>query len=239
MLRKVDCAILSIGLSTALGVLGMPGMTAYRGLIEIGKPKSGETVVVAAATGPVGSLVGQIAKIKGCRVVGVAGGAKKCKFAVEELGFDACIDHYQADMAKQLKAACPNGIDVYFENVGGAVLASVVPLLNDFARVPVCGLIAHYNATSLPAGPDRTALLMTAILVKRLTVQGFIVTDDYSCYPKFVAEVTQWIKEGRIHFLEDITEGLAQAPAELIALLRGQNFGKKLIRVGSDQRSRL
>ncbi|MCL4143076.1 UNVERIFIED_CONTAM: hypothetical protein GTU68_036913 [Idotea baltica] len=157
----------------------MPGLTAYMGLMDIGQPKEGETVVVAAATGAVGSLVGQIAKLNGCHVVGIAGGAEKCDYAVNQLGFDACVDHKSADLNDALKQTCPNGIDVYFENVGGAVFDAVLPLLNTKARVPLCGLISQYNATSLPDGPDRMGALMGRLLVKRIKMQGFIVFDDY------------------------------------------------------------
>jgi NADPH-dependent curcumin reductase CurA len=163
--RKVDRLLGPI--SCALGVLGMPGLTAYTGLLNIGRPQPGETVVVAAASGAVGSVVGQIAKIKGCRVVGIAGGEQKCRFLQDELGFDVFVDHRQPELAQRLAAACPNGVDIYFENVGGQVLDAVVPLLNNFARVPVCGLIAHYNATDAPSGPNQLPMLMHAILVKR------------------------------------------------------------------------
>jgi NADPH-dependent curcumin reductase len=225
-------------LSYALGVLGMPGLTAYTGLLNIGKPQPGETLVVAAASGAVGSVAGQIAKIKGCRAVGVAGGERKCRYVEEELGFDACLDHRQPDWAERLKAACPKGIDVYFENVGGEVFEAVLPLLNDFARVPVCGLIAHYNATELPAGPNRVPELMLAILVKRLTFRGFIVGDFAAQYPDFLRDVSGWLREGRVKYREDITDGLENAPRELIGLLRGENFGKKIIRVGPDPAGR-
>jgi NADPH-dependent curcumin reductase CurA len=230
--RKVDPAPGPI--SSALGVLGMPGLTAYAGLLNIGKPQPGETLVVAAASGAVGSVVGQIARIKGCRAVGIAGGERKCRYVQEELGFDACLDHRQPDLAERLKAACPKGIDIYFENVGGAVFDAVLPLLNNFARIPVCGLIAHYNATELPAGPDHVPLLMRNILVKRLTFRGFIVWDFASQYPDFLADVGGWLRDGRIKYREDITDGLENAPRELIGLLRGENFGKKLIRVSPD-----
>ncbi|MGC1719893.1 MAG: NADP-dependent oxidoreductase, partial [Isosphaeraceae bacterium] len=173
--QTVDPALGPI--SYALGVLGMPGLTAYTGLLNIGKPQPGETLVVAAASGAVGSVVGQIAKVKGCRVIGIAGGEQKCRFVKEELGFDGCLDHRQPNLAERLQAACPNGIDIYFENVGGAVFDAVLPLLNNFARIPVCGLIAHYNATELPPGPDRVPLLMRNILAKRLTFRGFLVFD--------------------------------------------------------------
>ena len=221
-------------ISYALGILGMPGLTAYTGLLNIGQPKPGETLVVAAASGAVGSVVGQISRIKGCRVIGIAGGDEKCRFVKEELGFDECLDHRLADLGGRLKSACPSGIDIYFENVGGKVFDAVLPLLNDFARIPVCGLIAHYNATELPPGPDRLPLLMQNILVKRLTFRGFIVSDFASQFPQFLADMVPWIREGRIKYREDITDGLENAPRELIGLLRGENFGKKIIRVGAD-----
>ena len=218
--------------SRALGVLGMPGFTAYMGLLDIGQPKAGETVVVAAASGAVGSLVGQIAKIKGARAVGIAGGADKCRYVVDELGFDACIDHRAPDFAEQLAAACPDGIDVYFENVGGAVFDAVLPLLNTKARVPVCGLIADYNATALPAGPDRRGLLARTILTKRIRMQGFIIFDDYgSRYGEFHAQMSAWLKEGKIKFREDIVDGLENAPQAFTGLLEGKNFGKLVVRV--------
>jgi NADPH-dependent curcumin reductase CurA len=218
--------------SRALGVLGMPGFTAYMGLLDIGQPKAGETVVVAAASGAVGSLVGQIAKIKGARAVGIAGGAEKCRYVVDELGFDACIDHRAPDFAAQLAAACPDGIDVYFENVGGAVFDAVLPLLNTKARVPVCGLIADYNATALPAGPDRLGLLARTILTKRIRMQGFIIFDDYgSRYGEFHAQMSAWLKEGKIKFREDIVDGLENAPQAFTGLLEGKNFGKLVIRI--------
>jgi hypothetical protein len=230
--QKVDPSLAP--LSHFLGVLGMPGMTAYTGLLNIGKPQPGETLVVAAASGAVGSVVGQIAKIKGCRVIGIAGGERKCRFVQEELGFDACLDHRQPDLAERLKASCPEGIDIYFENVVGAVFEAVLPLLNNFARIPVCGLVAHYNAMELPSGPNRVPLLMHTILVKRLTFRGFIVWDFASQYQDFLADVSGWLREGRIKYREDITDGLENAPCELIGLLKGENFGKKIIRVRPD-----
>ena len=216
----------------------MPGLTAYTGLLNIGQPKPGETVVVAAASGAVGSLVGQIAKIKGCRAVGVAGGEKKCRYVREELGFDACLDHRDPTLPGRLKEACPDGIDVYFENVGGKVFEAVLPLLNNFARVPVCGLIAHYNQTEPPPGPDRVPALMTATLVKRLTFRGFIVWDFATQFPQFLTDMSTWLREGRVKYKEDVTDGLENAPRELIGLLRGENFGKKVIRVGPDPAGR-
>ncbi|WP_027995722.1 NADP-dependent oxidoreductase [Simplicispira psychrophila] len=221
--------------SYALGVLGMPGFTAYMGLLDSGAPKAGETVVVAAATGAVGSVVGQIAKLKGCRVVGIAGSADKCRSAVEELGFDACIDHHSPDLAAQLEAACPQGIDVYFENVGGKVFDAVLPLLNTSARVPVCGLISQYNATALPDGPDRTPLLMRTLLSKRIHMQGFIIFDDYGHrYPEFVKDMGEWLTQGKIQFREDIVDSLENAPQAFIGLLEGKNFGKLVVRVAND-----
>lgn len=218
--------------SHALGVLGMPGFTAYMGLLEIGQPKAGETVVVAAATGAVGAIVGQIAKIKGCRVVGIAGGADKCAYAVSELGFDACIDHRAADFAEQLAKACPAGIDVYYENVGGAVFDAVMPLLNTAARVPLCGLISQYNATSLPAGPDRLSLLMGTLLKKRIRMQGFIIWDDFGHrYGEFFTAMSQWLSEGKIKYREDVVQGLENAPQAFIGLLEGRNAGKLVVKV--------
>lgn len=219
-------------LSTALGVLGMPGMTAYTGLLNIGQPKPGETVVVAAASGAVGSIVGQVAKIKECRAVGIAGGKEKCTFVRQELGFDECIDHRSPSFAEDLKAACPKGIDVYFENVGGAVFAAVQPLLNPFSRIPVCGLIAQYNATELPPGPDTLPKLMRDILTKRLLFRGFIVSDYHAQRPEFLRDVSGWIREGRVKYREDIVEGLENAVGAFQGLLRGRNFGKLLVRLG-------
>jgi hypothetical protein len=223
-LRKLDPAAAPV--STALGILGMPGMTAYVGLLEIGQPKPGETVVVAAASGAVGSAVGQIAKIKGCRAVGIAGGAEKCRFVAGELGFDACVDHRAPDFARQLEAACPKGIDVYFENVGGAVQQTVWPLLNDFARIPVCGLIAQYNAATPMPGPD-----MFSVLRKRLLLRGFIVWDFATKQGDFLRDVGEWVRSGRLKYREDVVDGLEQAPTAFLGLLQGKNFGKLLVRV--------
>ena len=230
-LTKLDAALARPSL--ALGVLGMPGFTAYMGLLDIGQPKAGETVVVGAATGAVGSVVGQIAKLQGCRAVGVAGGATKCRYAVEELGFDACVDHRSADLAAELKAACPNGIDVYFENIGGAVFEAVLPLLNVRARVPVCGLISQYNAVGLPEGPDRTSQLLFTILARRIKMQGFIITLDYAArLGEFLAAMSAWVQDGRVKYKEDMVEGLENAPQALIGLLEGRNFGKLVVHVG-------
>ncbi|MDO9525503.1 MAG: NADP-dependent oxidoreductase [Gemmobacter sp.] len=219
--------------SWALGIMGMPGFTAWAGLTQIGMPKAGETVCVAAATGPVGATVGQIAKLMGCHVVGIAGGPDKCAHAVDVLGFDACIDHKSPDFAANLKAAAPKGIDVYFENVGGAVFDAVLPLLNTAARIPVCGLISQYNATSLPEGPDRMSWLMGQMLRKRLTMRGFIIFQDFGhLYPEFAKAMGDWLAAGKIRYVEEVIEGLEAAPQAFIGLLRGENFGKRVIHVG-------
>jgi len=230
--RKLDPKLAPI--TAGLGVLGMPGFTAYAGLYLIGKPKAGETVVVAAASGPVGSLVGQLAKMVGARAVGIAGGPEKCRYVVEELGFDAAIDHRVPDFAEKLAAACPKGIDVYFENVGGAVWQAVLPLLNTFARVPVCGLIAQYNAAAPPAGPDRLPATMRAVLTKSLTLRGFI-NYEFAAehFAAFLRTVSAGLAEGRIRYREDIIDGLENAPAAFMGLLEGRNFGKALIRVAA------
>jgi len=219
--------------SYALGVLGMPGLTAYMGLLDIGQPKAGETLVVAAASGAVGSLVGQIGKIKGCKVIGIAGGSTKCQYVVEELGFDACIDHKAPDFAQQLAKVCDKGIDVYFENVGGAVFDAVMPLLNSCARIPLCGLISQYNATALPAGPDRLSQLMGTLLIKRIRMQGFIVFDDYGHrFNEFITQMSEWLTSGQIKYKEHMIEGLENAPEAFIGLLKGENFGKLVVNVG-------
>ena len=219
--------------SWALGIMGMPGYTAYAGLLLIGDPKPGETVVVAAASGPVGATVGQIAKIKGCRVVGVAGGTQKCAHVVDTLGFDACIDHKADDFADQLKAACPNGIDVYFENVGGKVLYGVLPLLNAFARMPVCGVVSWYNLPGLPEGPDMGPAILGTILRMKVKVQGFIIFDSFpaSTYGDFCRDMTQWIAEGKIHYKEQVVEGLENAPDALNDVLLGRSFGKIVVKL--------
>lgn len=229
-LRKLDPTLAP--LSTALGVLGMPGFTAWSGLLQIGQPKPGETVVVAAASGAVGSAVGQIARIHGARAVGIAGGTDKCAFVRDELGFDAVIDHRAPDFAQQLAQACPNGIDVYFENVGGKVWDAVFPLLNDFARVPVCGLISQYNALpQAEPGPDKLALVMRDVLKKSLNIRGFIQREFAALRPEFLREAGQWIRDGRLRYREDIVEGLDNAPTAFIDLLQGRNFGKLVIKV--------
>jgi NADPH-dependent curcumin reductase len=224
-------------LSAALGVLGMPGLTAYTGLLNIGQPKPGETVVVAAAAGAVGSVVGQIAKIKGCHAVGIAGGERKCEYVVNELGFDACIDRLSPPLPRNLEAACPQGVDVYFENVGGRVLNAVLPLMNPFGRVPVCGLISHYNLAALERGIDRVPVLMTAILVKRLRFQGFIVSDFAAQRHDFVRDMLEWLGEGKVKYRDDVVEGLENAVYAFQGLLQGRNFGKLLVRVGPDHKA--
>lgn len=221
--------------STALGVLGMPGFTAYAGLLEIGKPRAGETVVVAAATGPVGSAVGQIARVKGARAVGIAGGPEKCKALLEEFGFDAAVDHRSPTFKDDLATATPDGIDVYFENVGGPVADAVFRRLNKHARVPVCGLVANYNAASAPQGPDRLPGLMSQILTRSLTVRGFIQDEFTRSHGRdFVRDMTQWLADGSVRFREDVAEGLENAPEAFRGMLRGENFGKLLVQVGPD-----
>lgn len=218
--------------SYALGILGMPGFTAYMGLLDIGAPKEGDTVVVAAATGPVGATVGQIAKIKGCKVVGVAGGSEKCKYAVDKLGFDACIDHKSNNFEEQLKHACDKGIDVYFESVGGNVFDAVLPLLNARARVPLCGLVSQYNATSLPEGPDRMFMLMGQLLRKRIKMQGFIIFEDYGDqYDDFSKQMQKWLSEGKISYREHVIEGIENTVEAFNNMLSGKNFGKTVVKI--------
>src|SRR6202162_5849137 len=231
-LTKIDPKLAPI--STAVGVLGMPRIPAYPGLLDIGKPQAGETVVVAAASGAVGSAVGQIAKIKGARAGGIAGGKDKCDYVKKELGFDDCLDHRDPNLAAKLKEACPKGIDVYFENVGGKVFEAVFPLLNAFARVPVCGLIAHYNDTEAPA-PKWASSMMRAVLTKRLTIRGFIVSDFAARHADFLRDMSGWVREGKVKHREFVTEGLDSAPAAFMGLLKGANFGKQLVRVGPDR----
>ena len=216
-----------------LGILGMPGYTAYAGLLKIGEPKPGETVVVAAASGPVGATVGQIAKLKGCRVVGIAGGPEKCAHVVENLGFDACIDHKADNFSDQLKAACPDGVDVYFENVGGRVLYAVLPLLNAFARMPVCGVVSWYNLTGLPDGPDFGPAIMGTILRMKVKVEGFIIFDSFpaSLFKDFVRDMSEWLESGQVQYKEQVIDGLEQAPAALNDLLLGNCFGKMVVKV--------
>ena len=226
-LRKLDPKQAPV--STALGVLGMPGMTAYVGLLDIGQPKPGETVVVSAASGAVGSAVGQIAKIKGARAVGVAGSQDKCDYVVRELGFDACVNYRKGDLPASLKQACPNGVDVYFENVGGDVLRAVMQLLNQNARIPLCGMISEYNASESTPGPNLRPLLFNRALIK-----GFIVSDHMARMGDFVKDCSGWVRDGRLKYREDVVVGLEKAPEAFIGLLQGRNFGKLLVRVGED-----
>src|SRR4051794_12223803 len=228
--RKLDPEAAPV--STALGVLGMPGFTAYAGLLEIGKPRAGETVVVAAATGPVGSAVGQIARLKGARAVGIAGGAEKCRALIEEFGFDAAVDHRDPDFVSRLADAVPGGIDVYFENVGGEVARAVLRHLNLYARVPVCGLVAGYNATAGAPGPDRLDGFMRRVLTKSLTVRGFIQSEfEREHHAQFLAEMSAWVRDGEVRYREDVTVGLEHAVETFAGMLAGRNFGKVVIQV--------
>lgn len=218
--------------SRALGVLGMPSFTAYVGLLDIGQPKPGETVVVAAATGAVGSIVGQIARLKGARAIGIAGGPEKCRYAVEQLGFDLCLDHREPDLGKRLTTACPQGIDIYFENVGGVVFEAVLPRLNVAARIPLCGFVASYNDEQLPPGPNRVPLLQRTLLEKRIRLQGFIILDHYATrLESFRRDMGEWVKSGQVKLKEDVVDGLENAPHAFIGLLAGKNFGKLVVRV--------
>ncbi len=222
--------------SYGLGVLGMPGFTGYMGLTDIGKPQKGETLVVAAATGPVGATVGQVGKHLGLHTVGVAGGAEKCAYAVNELGFDKCIDHHADDFAQQLTDACPDGIDIYYENVGGKVFDAVMPLLNAHARIPVCGLVSQYNATELPDGKDRLSVLMGLILRQRLTVKGFIIFEEYGDhFPEFLKTMGAWVESGTVKTKEHMVDGLSEAPKAFIGMLEGDNFGKTVIKIADVQ----
>ncbi|HEV2300572.1 MAG TPA: NADP-dependent oxidoreductase [Stellaceae bacterium] len=216
-------------ISTALGILGMPGLTAYVGLNDIGQPKAGETVVVSAASGAVGAVAGQLAKRLGAHVVGIAGGTGKCRYVEEELGFAACLDHRAADLGAALDRACPNGIDVYFENVGGAVQRAVFPRLNDFARMVMCGMVSEYNDHEPQPGPN----LMTVVR-KRIRIQGFIVGDRWQLYGEYRAMAAPLVRAGELKYREDVVEGLDNAPEAFIGLLRGRNFGKLLVRLASD-----
>jgi NADPH-dependent curcumin reductase CurA len=235
-LTKLDTGIGMTHYTLALGVLGMPGLTAYRGLLDIGQPQAGETVVVAAASEVIGSVAGQIAKLKDCRVIGIADGRDPCRFVVEELGFAACIDRYNADFSGQLAAVCPKGIDIYFENIGGAVFDAVLPLLNVHARIPLCGLTAHYNDSGLPQGPDRLGLLARTLLAKRIRMQGFTTfDDDGQHYEEFRGQMNTWVQEDKIKFREHIVDGLENAPQAFVELLAGHRYGGLLIRVGHEK----
>jgi NADPH-dependent curcumin reductase CurA len=226
-LRKLDPK--AVPISTAIGVLGMPGLTAYVGLLDIGQPKPGETVVVSAASGAVGSVVGQLAKIKDCRAVGIAGSSDKCRYVVDELGFDACINYKTDDLVPALGEACPGGVDVYFESVGGAVFAAVLRVINRGARIPLCGLISEYNATEIPGGPN-----LRPLLVQRALVKGFIVSDHADRASAFLQECVPLVKAGRLKFREDIVDGLDRAPSAFVGMLEGRNFGKLLVQVSPD-----
>ncbi|MEZ5651584.1 MAG: NADP-dependent oxidoreductase [Burkholderiaceae bacterium] len=228
-LRKIDPALAPI--STANGILGMPGMTAWFGLYEIGQPRPGETVVVSAASGAVGQVVGQLARLSGCRVVGIAGGARKCAYVRDELRFDACVDYKSgADLGAALAAACPDGVDVYFDNVGGPVSDAVMPLLNFWARIPLCGQISGYNAASVETGP-RLQMIMVG---RRVTQRGFIVSDFAPRFEPARRRMGDLFRAGKLRFREDIVEGLENAPRAFIGLLRGENFGKLQVRMGAD-----
>lgn len=231
--RRLDPAQAPV--STALGVLGMPGFTAYAGLLQIGRPQPGETVAVAAAAGPVGSAVGQIAKIKGARAVGIAGGAEKCRMLLEDFGFDAAVDHRSPTFREDLERATPDGVDVYFENVGGPVTDAVAGRLNKFARIPVCGLVSGYNATEAPPGPDKLPAFLSRILVLSLTIRGFIQSEFVAGHhDDFLRDMAAWIAEGSVRYVEDVVDGLEQTPEAFRGLLKGRNRGKLLVRVGHD-----
>jgi NADPH-dependent curcumin reductase CurA len=216
-------------LSTALGVLGMPGLTAYVGLREIGRPQRGEAVVVSAASGAVGAVVGQLAKRAGARVIGIAGGNEKCRYVESELGFDGCIDHRAADLGSALDRTCPNGIDVYWENVGGAVQQAVFSRLNDFGRMVMCGMVSEYNDVEPRPGPN-----LMASVRKRLKIQGFIVSDQWQRFGEYRAMAAPLLRNGELKYREDIVEGLDRAPEAFVGLLQGRNFGKLLIKLGDD-----
>jgi NADPH-dependent curcumin reductase CurA len=221
--------------STALGVLGMPGFTAYAGLLAIGRPQEGETLVVAAATGPVGSAVGQIAKLKGLRAVGIAGGPEKCRALLEDFGFDAAVDHRAPGLKESLAAATPDGVDIYFDNVGGEVTNAVVRRFNRFGRMPVCGLVSGYNDTRKPAGPDLLPGFLNRVLTSSLTVRGFI-QDEFvpTHHDAFLRDMSGWVRDGSVRYREDVVHGLENAPEAFRGLLAGRNFGKLLVQVGEE-----
>lgn len=223
LLRKVDAS--RIPLSAYLGVLGMPGMTAWYGMNKIMRPSGGETILVSAASGAVGSAVGQLAKLQGCRAVGIAGGPEKCAYVVDELGFDACIDYKAGNLAADLAAAAPDGIDALFENVGGAGFDAALPLMNPFGRIALCGLIAGYN------GDDLAVRNMRFILTSRLSMRGFIVTEHLDLWPQGLGELGQLVADGKLKYRETVAQGLAAAPEAFIGLLKGRNFGKQLVRL--------
>jgi len=226
-LRKLDPDLVPI--SYALGITGMPGMTAYCALLDIGKPKTGETVVVSSASGAVGSVVGQIAKLKGCRAVGIVGSDEKCDYVVNELGFEACINRKTQALDSALKTACPNGIDVYVDHTAGPILEAVLQQINLGARIPLVGLISQYNAEKLPSGPN-----LMPLLVKRALIKGFLVGDYQERQTEFTKDVSQWLQTGKLKYKEDIVNGLEAAPKAFIGLLQGKNFGKLIVQVGND-----
>ena len=235
--RLIDPALAPV--STGLGVLGIPGLTAWVGLIEIGNPRPGETVVVSAATGAVGSLACQLARMAGARVIGIAGGPEKCAWARDAIGVDLAIDHRAGDLATALAAACPDGIDVYFENVGGKVIQAVLPLLNVGARMPICGAIAHYNqdgpgADGAFAGPDMLGRLWMTFITRRVMAKGFVVGDHRALLPKFLATIGPLVRAGTIRHREDVVDGIQAAIPAFQGLLEGRNFGKLLVRIGAD-----
>lgn len=230
-LRKLDP--LQLPISYALGITGMPGMTAYCSLLDIGKPMAGETVVVSAASGAVGAVVGQIAKIKGCRAVGIAGSDEKCSYLVQELGFDVCINRKTEDLSSALKSACPDGIDVYVDHTAGPILEAVLQNINLGARIPLVGLISQYNAENLPPGPN-----LMPLLVKRALIKGFLVGDYEARQADFMRDMSEWLHKGQIKYKEDIVKGLETAPHSFIGLLQGKNFGKLIIQVGDDPTKR-
>lgn len=225
---KVDPALAP--LERYLGVLGMPGMTAYFGLLDTGMPKQGETVVVSGAAGAVGGVVGQIAKIKGCHVVGIAGGAKKCDYLVSELGFDGAIDYKNESVNEGLKRTCPKGIDVYFDNVGGDILNTVLTQINRRARIVICGAVSQYNATTAPQGPSN----YLSLLVNRARMEGIIVFDNAANYGRAAVEMAAWIRDGKLKAKEHVVEGIETFPETLMMLFRGENFGKLVLKVSDD-----
>lgn len=223
LLKRVDTS--KIPLSAYLGVVGMPGMTAWYGLNQIIQPKAGQTIAVTAASGAVGGVVGQLAKLKGCKVIGIAGGKEKCGYVVDELGFDACIDYKGGNLFKDVKAAAPNGIDGLFENVGGAVMDAVLARMNPYGRIALCGLISGYDGQPMPVHN------LHAVLSMRLMMQGFIVSEHMDLWPTGLGELGALVADGKLKFRESISEGLASAPEAFIGLLRGKNFGKQLVRL--------
>lgn len=223
-LRKVDTR--GAPLSTALGVVGMPGVTAWYGLLRIGEPKPGETVVVSAASGAVGSVVGQIARLKGCRTVGIAGGPVKCDYVVKELGFDACVDYKSDGFESKLREGTPEGIDIYFENVGGAVLDAVLPLLNAFARIPFCGYVSEYDKSG-----SYGVQHLRSLLVSRVRLQGFIISEHLELWDEALAELSGWLNAGKLNYHETIAHGLESAPAAFIGMLKGLNLGKQIVKL--------